>query len=240
MTIANLQTSASVEVETDTLGGSRLLDSGIYNLTIKTAYLGMTRNEGYSFNIEAETPEGVPVRQTMYVTSGKAKGVKNTYTKNGKDFYLPDFITANAICELSLDKSIGDLQTEVKVIKMYDFESKKEMPTEVNMYVDLIGAVFSAGILKKVTDKNEKNGEGAYVATGETRESNVIDKIFRASDGLTKSEIVSGVTDATFFPKWKEKWDGKVQNQSKGVRDASLGGGGTAGAPGAPKKSLFN
>ena len=65
------------------------------------------------------------------------------------------FNQANAICLLTVKKEISGLATEKKVVPIYDFKERKEVPTEVNMIPALVGEKFIAGILRQIVDKNE-------------------------------------------------------------------------------------
>ena len=57
---------------------------------------------------------------------------------------------------------------------------------------------------------------------------NNLDKVFRARDRMTTSEVRGKAIDASFADIWTDKWAGKVKNKSKG-------GSGVAGVAGAPK-----
>ena len=162
------------------------------------------------------------------MTSGTAKGSKNYYEdKNGEKHYLPGFIAANAICLLTVGKEISQLDTETKVINLYSAEAKAEVPTKVEVIMDLLGQEIIAGIIKQTVDKTKKNeATGQYEATGETRDENEIDKFFRAKDRMTTAEIRAQAEEATFINAWEQKWAGKVKDRAKGA---------ASGLPGVPK-----
>lgn len=242
--LSSLKTRAGIEQDVDSVGsGFRILESGLYDLEIKLAFLSTSKGGALALNLEAVTSAGATVRQQMWMTSGTAKGCLNYYVDKttGKEKYLPGFNTANALALLTVGKEIGDLEPEDKVINQYNRELGKEAPTKVQMYTDLIGKTITAGIVKQTVDKTALNeSTGSYDPTGETRDENEIDKFFRARDGLTVAEIIAGETESSFRESWAAKNAGVTRNRAKGLDGASVG---VAGAPvkaAAPKQSLFS
>lgn len=244
---ADLKTDNTVEEEVDSVGGGYSpVDSGAYTLTIKQAYGGAAASGAKNLTITAQTEDGKEIRQTIYLTSGTAKGAKNYYERDGKRHYLPGFLLANSLCLLTTGKEIAELETEEKTIKLYSSELGKETNTKVPMLMDLVGKTVIAGIIKQVVDKNVKNDDGDYVPSGETREENEIDKFFCDRDdhrGLTVTEIKAGNSDVVFLNTWKEKWEGQVRDKT--AKDK--GNAGKAGVPSnaggtdsKPKNSLFS
>ena len=241
--LANLATNETINNERDSIGGSGPLDSGLYMLKIALAYINKAASGALGLVLQFKTEDNKDVRQTLWMSSGTAKGCKNYYEdKNGEKQYLPGFIHANAICLLTVGKEISAMETETKVINLYSAEAKAEVPTKVEMVMDLIGQEVLAGIIKQTVDKTVKNEAGVYVATGETRDENEIDKIFRAKDRMTTAEIRSQATEATFADSWEQKWTGKVKDRAKGATAGLAGVPKLGGAPAASKKptaSLF-
>ena len=241
--LANLATNETINNERDSIGGSGPLDSGLYMLKIALAYINKAASGALGLVLQFKTEDNKDVRQTLWVSSGTAKGCKNYYEdKNGEKQYLPGFIHANAICLLTVGKEISAMETETKVINLYSAEAKAEVPTKVEMVMDLIGQEVLAGIIKQTVDKTVKNEAGVYVATGETRDENEIDKIFRAKDRMTTAEIRSQATEATFADSWEQKWTGKVKDRAKGATAGLAGVPKLGSAPAASKKptaSLF-
>lgn len=243
MSLSNLKSNPAVETESDNLGGgSRNVESGLYDMTVEVAYIGTSAGGATSLNLQLKGDDGSEVSQTLWVASGNAKGNKTTYKdKEGKEHNLPDFNHANALCLLSIGKELGDLDTEEKVIKLFDFDARKELPKAVPMVTELLGARIKAGIIKQIVDKNAKNDAGVYVPTGEVREENVIDKMFREKDGLTVAEIRAKSTEAEFCTKWKEKWTGVTRDRSTPTagKGAVAGSPAASGGAAAPATSLF-
>lgn len=240
--LAGLATQEDIVQETDSLGGgSRILESGLYKSKIQVAYLEKSKGGALGLVLHLETDSGQDLRQTLWVASGDAKGNKTYYVnaKNEKHF-LPGYLHANSICLLTCDKEISQMATEEKVIKLYNFDAKAEVPTKVNMLVDLIGKEIAAGVIKQTVDKNVKNADGKYVPSGEVREENEIDKIFRATDGMTVAEIRANATEAVFATSWKDKWTGVTKDRTTKQAAGSTAGAPTPqGAAAKPTTSLF-
>ena len=226
--LANLATDSNIADEKDSIGGSGPLDSALYGLTISLAYLQKAASGAMALALQLKTADGKDVRQTLWMTSGTAKGCKNYYEDSkGEKHYLPGFTHANALCLLTVGKEISQMETEQKVINLYSPEAKTEVPTKVDVLMDLIGQEIIAGIIKQTVDKTKKNeATGQYEATGETREENEIDKFFRAKDRMTTAEIRAQAEEATFINAWEQKWAGKVKDRAKGA---------ASGQPGVPK-----
>lgn len=228
------QQTDDIKEEEDTLGGGAR-DSAVYDCTIKSAYLGVSQGGANSITIVAKDKNSShEFRETLWVTNKKGEPF---YEYNGEKRYLPGYNVANAIAGLAAGYALSDLDTEEKKLMIYDFDEKKEVPTEVECLVDLHGCDIAFGIIKEIQDKTKKNdATGEYEPTGETREVNVIDKVFHAESGMTLAEMKAESEEAVFLEKWKGKWEGQTRNKAKGVQ-----GGSKSGAPTgkSPKKSLF-
>lgn len=235
--LQSFKATGNVKQETDRLGGGGALESAIYGCKVSLAYAQASEGGAMGIFLRFKTAEGTEIRQTLYISSGRDKGCKPTFEKNGETFYLPGYLHANSLCLLTVGKEISEMATEKKVIKLYNKDTKTEVPTEVEMLTDLIGQDIYVGLIKQVVDKTVKGDDNKYVSTGETKEENDIDKLFRFSDKMTFAEISAQATEPAFFTAWSDKNTGVTRNKAKGAS-------GTAGAPkagGAPKpaKSLF-
>lgn len=238
----NLTMSNDIQEEKDVLGGGGgVLDSAVYDFTIKMAYGTVSSGGSKALVLALESDDGRTLRSTLYTTNKKGE---NFYEKNGQKNYLPGFLLATNLCLLTVKKEIHQVAFEDKVIPIYDYDQKKELPTKMKVAVELIGQRISAGVLKEVVDKNAKDASGAYVPTGETREQNEIDKFFRIDDGFTVAEIRGKAPTAEFKAAWATKNTGVTRNKAKG---ATAGGSalgiskpGTQTAPASSGKSLFD
>ena len=240
--LSGLNTDKSIADEKDSVGGSRIRDSALYPMTIALAYLTKSTGGALALNLLLKDDDG-DIRQQLWMTN---KQGQNFYLdKKGDKQYLPGFNMANSLCLLTLGKEIASLDTEEKVISLWNFETKGEVPTKVDMVTDLLGKEVLVGLHRRKTDVTKKNeATGEYEPTGEFKEENEIDKFFRAEDRLTSSEIRAGATEAAFADTWAKKWNGQVRDVSKYKGDAK----GTVGAPkpagavggtSAPAQSLF-
>ena len=224
--LSALATDNSIQSEKDSVGASfGPVDSGLYNSTVMLAYLKTAASGALALELELKSDAGQIIRQTLWMTSGTAKGGTNYYLdKEGQKHYLPGFVTANSLALLTVGKEIGQLETETKVINAYSYEAKSDVPTKVEMFTDLLGTQIIAGVIRQTVDKNVKNDAGIYVPSGDTRDENEIDKFFRMRDRMTTAEIRAQADKAVFVDTWAEKWTDKVRNKAKAAS-------GTAGAP---------
>ena len=85
----------------------------------------------------------------------------------------------DSLCLLTVGKEISQMETETKVVNLYNPESKTEVPTNVEMITELLGKQVLGGLIKQIVDKNVKDAAGNYVPSGETREENELDKLFQ-------------------------------------------------------------
>jgi hypothetical protein len=247
--LANLAIDDGVKVaeDKDTLGGgNKVFESGLHRFKIGMAYVDKSKGGAMGLFLTLVAEDESELKQTLWMTSGDAKGNKPYYTKDNENFPLPGFSQANSLAALTTGKEMKDQDLEEKLIKLYNFEAKAEIPTKVQVCMELLGKEVIAGVIKQLVDKTKKDDStGDYAATGETREENEIDKFFCARDGFenfTTTEIKAKQAEPTFYAEWAKKHTGKTRDRSKGVAAA-----GTAGAPktGAvagtakPGKSLF-
>lgn len=244
--LSKLKTTEKVEEEKDILGGKKLFPSSAKDFTIKLAYFHETKKGSIAFALTAVAVDGSgEFRTIQYTTSGHEKGQSPTYTNDNGTFYLPGYNIANAVCALAAGTEIGeDLVLEEKTIGVYDPDQKKEVPTQVDVAVDLIGEKITLGILHKIENKNDRNPQtGKYdVVTNEKREYNELDRVFHEETKVTLVEAKKGMEEPDFYNKWMEKYDGKVQDTYKPVEGgANTGAAPSGGAPSgaAPKKKLF-
>lgn len=215
-------------------GGSRVLETDVYDMAIDMAYLDMSKGGAYALNLVLKSIDGATLRQQLWLTGGTEKGQLNYYMdKEGKKQYLPGFNIANALAVLGAGKELGELEPEDKMVSIYNFDLKKDVPTSKPVYTDLIGQLVKVAVTKQIVSKNKKNeATGKYEATAETRTENEIAHIFSATTGQTLNEVTGG-KDADFLEKWKAANAGKTRDRTKKVE-------GTAGAAAAPKSSLFS
>jgi hypothetical protein len=237
--MTNLFTNAAAELqgsekEKDVLGGRTLLPTGLYTGTLDVAYLTKSPGGATAFNLVVDI-DGKKVRDTIYVTN-RAGGV--TYTKDGKKFPLPGYSLVNALAKLTAGKEIPQLVFEKKLVKIYNFDQRKEVPTEVDVAVELVGQPVKLGIEFHRENKNAKDQAGNYVPTAEIREFNTITRVFHVQTDQTAAEY-NAQAPAEFMAAWVKEFNGKVIDKTaKGpVAPAAAGAPATPAAAGKP--SLF-
>lgn len=246
----NVDNSANTAPEKDTVRGQRqeVLPSNIYNLIIKHAFAKKAGSGALGVNVLFQVADGEhkdrEFRITEYVTSGNAKGNKTYYEKkqdNGKveQFALPGFTLIDSLAQLVANKSIVNCAAEKRVIKLYDYDKRAEVPTEVDMFIELVNKGVCGCVINRVENKNAKNTQtGEYEPTGQTYSTNIVDKFLSASNRKTLSEIRHDVP-ADFKDKWLEKWKDQIDDQSTAVHNTGIKGAPATSGNNADKKPLF-
>ena len=178
--LSNLATPDDVQVnEKDSLGGFNPLKSDLYKMKIDLAFIKPSASGALGMNMHYSNEAGEQLREVLWVVSGDAKGNRNYYEgKDGVKRLLPGLQVANAISQLTLQRDVSELDTEEKVISLYDSTVQSEVPTKVQMITDLLDKEILLGIKHNIVDKNVKNSAGQYVPSGETREENEAVKCF--------------------------------------------------------------
>lgn len=202
--LANLKKDTTIAGDSDVLGGARQTDA--YLMAVESAYFVESQSGSVGIAFGFKDASNKAFNQTIYMTSGTAKGKLPYYVKeDGSKVYLPGYIVASAIVELALGKDLSEVETETKVVKLKDKNTKKEVPTEVPFITELVGKQFYLGIYKVIEDH--------YKNAGETQEKNEISKVF---DGETKQTTTEKAANepAAFFDKWVAKHKGKVNDKS--------------------------
>lgn len=244
-------TTDGLEKVGDRLGGNGPLDTDFYTGTVKLAYAGKSSGGANSITVLIDLGDR-EYRETFYVTN-----------KNGEIFYtdkkdpkkkipLPGYTSVDDLCLLTTGQPLSEQDFEEKVVSIYDFEQKKDIPTNVPVLVGALGKQISAGILRQTVDKTAVGQDGQRRNTGETRDENVVDKFFHAETGKTVTEFIEQIQTPVFRDKWIEANKGKTRNRAKGAEgntgmpgqkqtNSGMFGGASGGTGGGQtaKKSLF-
>ena len=206
-------------VETQSIervGGGFAWESGVYDATIKMVYLNQSASEAVSFNIILEKNSGnfSELRENFWIKSGKAKGNKTYYTKDGKDYPLPGYSVANSMCVAVTGDSLPKCMesAEKKTVNVWNPELKKEAPTERPVIMSLVGKSVKVAVHQVIEDKTAKDASGNYVPTGASRTLNQC-KFFGNSEGKTAEEIEKYLPPEK-FDKWAQKNTGTVIDKS--------------------------
>lgn len=219
----NLNSGNDIKEQGDVLGGG-VSESDLYDAEIKVAYAIEANSKAKGVVLELKLEGGGTMKETVYVTSGEAKGCKNYYEKDGEKHFLPGFSLINAICMLTVEKELQAMAIEQKTLKIYDYDAKAEVPKEVPVLVELTGKKIKVGALKVRRNKT-KNENGTRVTTNEEQFINELDRVFHYPSGVTIAEA-RAKQPAEFINKWLAKWKGQVKDTFQAVQ-----GGGTAGRP---------
>ncbi|MGL5154186.1 MAG: hypothetical protein ACRC9H_04525, partial [Aeromonas veronii] len=137
---------------------------------------------------------------------------------------MPSFVTVDTICKAVTGKGLTELSSEKKMVKVYDYDQKAEVPQEKEVLMDLVRGKLELGVLEITVDKTTKDASGTYVPTGETRDTNEVSKVF-TEDGLTLVEKDAGKTEAKFKEAWIAQYADKKINKSKGAASGAKAGG---------------
>ena len=233
-----------LEASEDRLGGFSPLSTDVYEASIKAAYAGQSSGGAHSVTLIADAG-GREYRETIYITNKKGENFFLNKNDKTKKVPLPGFTTINDICLVTVEQPLSEMETEEKVVNVWDNDAKKEVPKSVQMLTGLIGMKVGLGIVEQLVNKNEKVGD-KYEPTAETRVENLIDKVFHFPSNMTVVEATNGATDPAFHEAWVAKNKG-VQRDKREIKDGAGGAGASgrpaAGAPAAgsaaPKASLF-
>lgn len=221
-------TDNGLEQSGDRLGGGGVIDTGVYDGIVKLAYAGKSQSSNAQSITAHIEINGREFRESFWVTN-----------RNGENFYadkndakkrhpLPGFTMADDLCLVTTGQPLSEQTVEEKVVNLYDFEARKELPQNVPVLTDLIGKPVTVALFAQIVDKTAKDANGVYQPTGETRNENVADKFFHQESHRTVTEIREGIEEAVFYGKWAEKNNGQPpRNRAKGVQ-------GNTGAPGRP------
>ncbi len=202
--------------EKDVLGFGGPLQSGVYTTTIKMAYMLTSSGGAKGIALDLQTETGAYHNETIYITSGTAKGGKNYYvSKSGEKVVLPGMQRIDSLAKLTTGDSFGKQLIEKKSIEVYDFDQKARIVKDMPVVTSLLGKVLKVGILNKRSNKNIQgdNGKWGPSPTNEDRVFSEIDRVFNEV-GQTTTELAAGA-DASFINQWSDKYSGKLQDEFK-------------------------
>lgn len=239
-------TTEGLEESQDRLGGYQVKPTGAYLGKIKLAYAG--KSDGGAQNVTLVLDiNGQDYTETIYITNKQGENFFLNKQDNSKKIPLPGFTTIDELCLVTTEKPLSQQDAEEKIVKIYDYNEKKEVPKSVPVLTELLGKEAYFAIVSEIQNKNVKNDStGAYEPTAETREQNVIEKVFHYPTKLTIPEARQQVTEPAFYEAWVAKNADKqrdrrtVKDGETGVKSGRPGGGApAAGAAKAATSSLF-
>jgi hypothetical protein len=213
----NMAPVEGVEKDTDTLGSRGPWESGLYPLKISMAYVKKSDGGATAVVLHMKDANDKELRQTLWVMSGNAKGNKNYYeTKDGAKKELPGYSLFRSLCLMTVGAEPNAVAYDDGIVKVWNSEKKAEIDTSVPILTGLLKQDIIAGVVKQVVDKNVKDGAGNYVASGETREENELDKFFHSGTRMTLAEATAGLKAGVFIDDWEAQNKGETRMRAKG------------------------
>lgn len=223
---ADTSNKAVEGTERDSLGGGGVFDTAVYPATIDTMYMTEAASGAVGVVINLII-NGRKYSETKYITN---KDGKNTFTdkKTNKEQYLPSLVQLDAFSKMMIGRPLQDADTQELTLNVYDWESRREVPTKCEVLTEFTNKPIFVAIQKVRKNKNTKV-DNKYVPTNEEQFSNEIEKFFN-EDGLTATESAAKtpITEK-FLDQWTVKYAGKLKDQYKTVANAPV-----AGVPGRP------
>lgn len=193
-------------------------DSGLYKAKITRAFSKKSANGalGVEMHFDLQVKGNTcPFITTIWVTN--TKGEVTWRDKEGGEHFNVGYNQFNSICEVLTGKPLTELTTEPRTVSVWNFTERKEMPTQVDMAVELIGKELALGVLNVRSNKG-KTIEGKWTLLPDERYENTIDKVFFLKDGaaFTYNEIINDA-QPEFAQKWAKKWEGKTKDSYQEV-----------------------
>ena len=197
----------------------RTVDSGVYQGTIKNAFIGKSSGGATSVSLEVKLDSGKTIFETIYVTNREGN---NTYEKDGVIGYLPGFLTVNQIALFATGKDLYELEPEMeeRIVKQYDSKAGKQVDKPAMVIVPLLEQPILVAI-KEVRENKTKAGDGnKRITLADERVYNTIDKVFHPSTFHTQAELEQD-KEATYLESWKKDNEGKLDDRYKSVESAN-------------------
>lgn len=203
--------------------------SALYEGTIKAAYLiaNPYTPTDVDLAVHIELPSGY--EHKIQKTVLKAGSPMITDTKTNKKVLLFSYITMSHIVGAAIEgKTLSDLFEDIKIkkIELYDYESRKNILTDVRMIEPLVGKKLLIGLQRKIANKNQKIGEGkdaTWEPLPERKETLEFGVAGNINDRRSFTEFNDGVSpeDATDLNKWEKLNTGKDWNAYKEVASST-------------------
>jgi hypothetical protein len=220
----NLPSGVVVEDERD-VSGYAPLPSGVYRGVMQFAYLDQSTSGAISVTVLVKVDNRV-VSQTIYISNKEGKYTYKSKT-DGKEQPLPGYSQVDAILHAVTGKGIASQDIEEKVINIYDYTARKEIPAKRKVFVDTINKPVAVGI-QHISEERTTKDSSYTVGDGTYRDFNEFNKWFDPETGLTNTEAKAGATEPKFLATWKENNTDKVVVRNARVTGTTKA---TAGAP---------
>jgi len=196
-----LQQDADVQEAKDIVAGEGgvVKNSDIYLMKVIHAFLKEADSGaiGVQLTMKHSDKNKTEFNTTIYISSGKTKGQKTYFEKNGKKFPLPGYTQINDLCLIASNGklNLGTAPKTKKTVEVYSFTEGKKVNIQADVIDVLTGAIIKVAIARKRVNKF-KGGK----PTSEVTEKNEV-ATFLTRDGKTMREVNSN-SAAEFADKW--------------------------------------
>jgi hypothetical protein len=232
----NLPTGVKVEEERD-VSGFAPLPSGVYEGVMQLGYLGKSDKGALSATFLVKADNRV-VSQTIYYSNRDGDFTYKSKT-DGSMQPLPGYSQVDAILLAVTGKGITEQELVEKVVTIYDYTARKEVPSKRSVFEDTINKPVAVGI-NHISEEKTTKESGYKDGTGEFRQFNEFTKWFNPETGLTNTETKAGAKEPKFLATWKSNNTGNIIVRKAANTGATQGTtGAPVGAAPAPASSLF-
>lgn len=225
----NFAATSEMETAKDTLGGSFVKETDLYEIIIKMLYFTQSDGGAHAANLIATLPDGSEYRETFYLTN---KAGQNFYlNRDKKQVPMTGFTHINDLCLMTVGAPLADLEGEIeeKVVKVYDSSVGGQVPKNMPCLPNLEGEKVILAIQKILANKSKKNdATGQYEDIAETREFNETQKVFHIESRQTMVEA-NNEQEASFIDSWEKRNKG-IPRDKRTIKDGEV-----SKANGAPK-----
>ena len=204
----NLEESTEVIKDTLVDENSFFVPTQAAVMTIDTVYLS-EYNGSITFNIGFQNS---PLTAALYITDNK--GSNKGTRKNGDTYFLKDYLLADSLCKVVLNKSIKAAATEVNTLALWDFNAGARTNQEKEVFTELSGKKVILAVLHLIKNKQKKIGE-KWCKLADKKEANQIKAFFNAETRLTAKETADGSTVPKFLTDWKKQFGTETVNTYK-------------------------
>lgn len=195
--------------------GSAVLPTDVYPAIVEQAYIQARKNQQGDNNLFATLKLKVTksdgttqlLTDTFFIAKQTANGLQYWYEKDGKKTEYPAFSALNRHLQNAIGEDLFTTILEEKTLPVYNFQTQKEEPTQVQAISKLFNIEVAAGIYEK--HMNKRSDESQLVKT------NTIEKLWRkvGDNFLTAKEVEAGVTESNDIRSWKDANKGKVNDR---------------------------
>jgi len=200
--------------------------TALYEGLIKAAYLipSPWNDNEMDLAMHIELPSGYEHKIQKAVLRDKSPQVTNA--KTGKKELMWSYQQVSHIVGAALNgKTLADAfdSCQTKKVEIYDFDSRKDVLTDVQMVADLVGKKLLIGLQRKIANKNQKNSDGTWTPLPERKQTLEFGIAGSIDDRRTFVEIQAGIApeEAKEVDLWEKANSGKDWNAYKEVAAVS-------------------